>query len=243
MKIIHNIANRFDCVSTDSNLELPYSILVLDDFLPKDLALAMSNECDMIPTQYWKQFTRNGSQMDECTNLEQTVHAYDFTNQIHSLTGMNWLTKITGIDGLIPDPYITGAGYSKISNGNSLKVHVDFNWNDHLKLHRALSLIVYLTPKWQDSYGGSLDFYDINKTRIVKSIPTAFNRAVIWQYHKRGFHGSAPVVNSTEKLTRKSFKLFFYTSNSTYLEDDLPHRSLYWYDENDQTPYDIRTHK
>ncbi|HUP43815.1 MAG TPA: 2OG-Fe(II) oxygenase, partial [Thermoanaerobaculia bacterium] len=39
-----------------------------------------------------------------------------------------FLEALTGIEGLIPDPYFGGAGPHQIEPGGFLKVHADFNW-------------------------------------------------------------------------------------------------------------------
>lgn len=246
MNLINHIVEKFSNYSELSSQfenNSPYPILVLDNFLPENLALALSKECDYIPEEHWSTFTRNQSYMQECTNLRVAPIAYEFTNQFQSCIGIEWLSNITNIKGLITDPCISGAGYSKIKTGESLKVHIDFNWNDKLKLHRTLNFIVYLTPEWNENYGGSLDFFDENNETLIQSIPTLFNRAVIWKYHKRGFHGCPTAVKCPPEMVRKSFRLFFYTSNSTYLNDDLPHRSYYWYNKDTKEPYDIKEKK
>jgi len=219
---------------------LPHQMVVLDDFLPVTMASKMFDESQSIPEEYWKTFTRRGSKMLECNNMSIAPAATEFINQIHSQEGMNWLCKVTGIDNLIPDPYLIGAGYSKIANGSSLKVHTDFNWNDKLKLHRSISLIIYLTPDWKEEYGGALNFYDYNNEYIVKTVPSLFNRIVIWKNHERCFHGCPEPVICPIDLSRTAFRLFFYVAESTV--NEKPHRSLYWYDRESNEPYDILNH-
>lgn len=221
----------------------PFPMIVMDNFLPQDLALDMAKECESIPDHYWTEFTRRGSHMKECIRLDIAPKAFEFVNQMHSALGMDWLTKVTGIKDLIPDPYLTGAAYSRSFRGDSLKVHTDFNWNDRLRLHRMLSFIVYLNPHWKEEWGGALDFYDFDNEKVIQHVPPIFNRAVIWRYHKRGFHGYPEPLTCPEGMSRNAFRLFFYISDAHYKEDDRPHRSLYWYDKELGEPYDIPTQK
>ncbi len=221
----------------------PYPMIALDNFLPTDVALSMEKECNTIPDQYWSEFTRRNSHMKECTNMDVSPAATEFVNQIHSQAGMNWLIKITGIKDLIPDPYITGAGYSRSYKGDCLKIHTDFNWNDTIKVHRMLSLIVYLNSDWKEEYGGHLQFNDFNNKEVIQRIPPLFNRAVIWRHHKRGFHGFPDPLTCPDSMTRNTFRLFFYVSNAQHDPNDRPHRSLYWFDDTLGEPYDIPTHK
>lgn len=221
----------------------PYPMIVLDNFLPKEIALSMEQECNAIPEKYWSEFTRRNSYMQECVNLDVAPEATQFVSQMHSQQIMTWLTKMTGIKDLIPDPYLVGAGYSKSFRGNTLKMHTDFNWNDKMKVHRMLSLIVYLNSDWQEEWGGHLQFNDFDNKTPVQRIAPLFNRAIIWRHHKRGFHGFPEPLQCPDNMSRKTFRLFFYVSNATYNDDDRPHRSLYWFDDELGEPYDIPTHK
>ena len=137
--------------------------------------------------------------------------------------------------------YLTGAGYSRSYHGDTLKTHTDFNWNERLKLHRALSFIIYLSSDWKEEYNGALEFKDFNNERTVTKVTTLFNRCLIWKYNKRGFHGFETPIDCPEHMSRNSLRLFFYTSNSTHNQDDLPHRSLYWFDPITKEPYDIKS--
>ena len=237
-----NIFDHFNVskLNNEFTSTVPHQMVVLDNFLPEVLVAKMFDESQTIPEQYWKTFTRRGSKMLECNNMTVSPAATEFINQLHSQEGMAWLSSVTGIENLIPDPYLVGAGYSKITNGSSLKVHTDFNWNDTLKLHRVISLVLYLTPNWKEEYGGTLNFYDYNNEHIVKSVPSLYNRAIIWKNHERCFHGCPEPVTCPPELSRNAFRLFFYVANTTG-EKVSPHRSLYWYDRELNKPYDVLT--
>ena len=246
MHIIQHLRKNFHDFQTLNNRFVgtpPFPMIVLDNFLPEDFASSMATECESIPLQHWTEFTRKGSFMRECKRLEHAPIALDFVNQMHSSLGMEWMTSITGIKDLIPDPYLTGAGYSRSFRGDSLQLHSDFNWNDQIKVHRMLSFIIYLNPNWQEEWGGALEFTDFNKEKVIQSVPPLFNRAIIWRYHKRGFHGYPNPLTCPENMSRNTFRLFYYYSDAKHKDDDRPHRSLYWYDKDLNEPYDIPTHR
>lgn len=221
----------------------PFPMIVLDNFLPKDTALNLEKEADSIPDIYWNDFTRRGSYMRECNQMQFAPEAQNFVSQMHSSLGMEWLTSLTGIKDLLPDPYLTGAAYSKSYSGDCLKMHTDFNWNDKLKLHRMLSVIIYLNSHWEKEWGGELKFNDFYNDKTVQSVEPLFNRAIIWRYHKRGFHGFPEPLRCPSGESRKTFRLFFYVSEANPKADDRPHRSLYWYDKELEEPYDIPTQR
>lgn len=244
MEIINHLRDNFNNVEKLNNNFVgtpPFPMIVLDNFLPTNFILKLNEECVSIPNQYWSEFTRKGSYMKECKQMQVAPVAFNFVNEMHSALGMEWLTQVTGIKDLIPDPYLIGAGYSRSWNGDSLQLHTDFNWNDQLKLHRILSFIIYLNPNWKEEWGGALEFTDFNREKTIQKIPSIFNRAIIWRYHKRGFHGYPEPINCPKDQSRNTFRLFFYYSDARYKEDDRPHRSLYWFDKDLQEPYDIST--
>ena len=66
---------------------------------------------------------------------------------------LDFLEGITGIRGLIPDPYFTGGGLHQIRKGGRLGMHTDFRINEKLKLQRRLNVIVYLNDDWSPEWG------------------------------------------------------------------------------------------
>jgi Rps23 Pro-64 3,4-dihydroxylase Tpa1-like proline 4-hydroxylase len=227
--------------ATEFNLSKPIPMGVIDEFLPKSIALSMHEESQIIPQEHWKTFTRNGSHMMELNKMELTPVAFNTLNYLHSSKFLELLSKYTGITGLIPDPHLVGAGYSKSFNGDILNVHTDFNWNEQLQLHRALTLTIYLTPDWNEAWNGALDFYDSKKENIVTTVDSLFNRCLIWKYDRFGYHGYSNPIECPDDKNRTTFRAFYYTSNSTHLPDDPPHRSLYWVDKITNMPCDKRT--
>jgi hypothetical protein len=227
----------------DFKLGKPLPMAVIDNFLPAKVALELFEESNSIPSDYWTKFTRNGSHMKESKHLSVAPHAFNLVSYLHSSYALKSLEEVTGIRGIIPDPHLIGAGYSKSGNGDTLQIHNDFNWNEELQLHRALSLILYISPDWQTSWGGALDFYDDKRENIIRSVDCIFNRCLIWEYNKFGFHGYETPISCPPNEFRTTFRVFYYTSNSTHKTDDPPHRSQYWFDPTTGKPYDIRDHK
>jgi len=215
-----------------------YSLLEIKNFLPLEVVRDLAEELDNIPLEDCKHFTRRGSQMYEHNKLDETPVADAVVHALHSSTFLNWLQKVTGSIDLIPDPHLIGAGYAKSFRGDSLKVHTDFNWNDDLRLHRKVNAIVYLNEDWKEEYGGHLEFWDTeNKNMLSKIKPDAGN-LLIWSYHNLAYHGYPEPMNCPENNPRKNLRLFYYVSNAKPDDKHPPHRSLYWFDDKTNTPYD-----
>ena len=244
MDIVKKLKSNYNIkhLNNQFTAALPAPMIVLDDFLPCDIAKKLSAEIDSIDKDLCKKFTRNNSYMEECNDLSLMVEGCKVIGELHSQTFMAWLNQLTGIDNLIPDPYLVGAGYSRSFNGDSLKNHVDFNWNDTIKLYRAVTLIVYLTEEWRDEWGGNLEFSNFNQKETINTINIKWNRAVIWKHHENCFHGYPNPIKCPENVSRKTLRLFYYISKQTPTDENPAHRSLYWYDSDNQKPIDNILH-
>jgi hypothetical protein len=219
----------------------PVPWLAFDDFLPADLLHTIQDEIDMIPQHLWSTFTRAGSRMKECNNLKFAPIIRDLTLNFNSHEFVSWLERMTGIAKIIPDPHLIGAGLMRCYKGDSLKLHTDFNWNEQLQLNRCLSLILYVSREWKEDWEGSLEFWNFDKTQCLHRVQPKPNRLLIWNYDEKLIHGHPTPINCPDHVSRDGLRMFYFHSNAAPLSP--PHRSLYWFDEKDNKPYDLRENK
>ena len=86
MQIIKHLKKNFGNFQELNNKFVgtpPYPMVTLENFLPQDFALKMSEECQSIPDQHWTEFTRKGSYMKECKKLEHAPVAYHLFYTVH----------------------------------------------------------------------------------------------------------------------------------------------------------------
>lgn len=214
----------------------PVPWIFFDNFLPTPVLKKVQKEVNNIPQHLWSNFTRNGSMMMECNNLKFSPFIRELVMNLNSSEFLLWLESITGIKRLIPDPHLIGAGMMRCGTGHSLQLHTDFNWNEQLHLNRALSLILYISKDWQESWGGGLEFWNFEKTKCLHTISPNPNRLLIWNYDERLIHGHPTPINCPEDEFRDGLRLFYFTSNA--VPASPPHRSLYWFNEQTKTAYD-----
>lgn len=128
---------------------------------------------------------------------------------------LDWLGRVTGIDGLLYDPWYLGGGTHENRQHAGLTPHIDFNFHPLERWQRRLNLIVYLNPEWQREWGGALDLYLDPKidTAPAHSVVPVFNRCVIFETHGHSWHGFDNIRLPPERaeLGRKSIALYFYT--------------------------------
>ena len=93
---------------------------VIDNFLDEETCLELYEECISAPKGGWTVFTRAGSRMEEFNDLISCPIAHQVSYEImHSGEMLYDLEQLTGIEGLMPDPHLVGAGFSIFRNGTS----------------------------------------------------------------------------------------------------------------------------
>ncbi len=118
------------------------------------------------------------------------------------------IEQLTGIHGLQPDPDRWGAGLHVTEGGGHLTPHVDFAVHPlHPHLERRVSLIHFLTPQWQHSWGGAFLACDGTGTVAAEFYPQ-FNTSVIFCNSDSSIHGtSEQVAGSPERVTLACYYL------------------------------------
>lgn len=131
--------------------------------------------------------------------------------ELNSGLFITFLEKLTGIQGLIPDPYFAEGGYVMSRSGSFLDIHADFSHHDKLRLERRLNVLIYLNNEWKNEYEGALNLYD-KKLNLMKRIYPIANRVAIFSTSDNSFHGFPEAIKCPKNMTRKSINLYYYTS-------------------------------
>ncbi|MGF1543759.1 MAG: 2OG-Fe(II) oxygenase [Parvularculaceae bacterium] len=125
---------------------------------------------------------------------------------------VRFLENLTGLKGLIPDPYFLGAGFHEVRQGGNLSVHADFNHHQRMDLERRLNVLIYLNEDWRPDYGGQLELWDREMKTAVRIIDPVFNRAVVFTTTSESWHGNPRPVAHPDGVSRRSIALYYYTA-------------------------------
>ena len=136
------------------------------------------------------------------------------------------MSEMMAIPGLIADPALNGGGIHETNSGGHLDVHVDFNYNEELKLYRRVNILIYFNKDWRAEYGGYLDLWDKNVENCLGVFAPAFNSAVGFATSEISWHGVTPVTCPVEKM-RKSFAVYYYTKEPPPDWDGIKHSTLF----------------
>ena len=137
---------------------------------------------------------------------------------------LQFLEGLTGIEGLLPDPYFAGGGYHEITRGGRLGVHADFRINEKLHVQRRLNMLIYLNRDWDEAWGGQLELWSRDMKTCVQRVSPLVNRCVVFNTEADTWHGHPDPLQTPDNVTRKSIALYYYTA-SKQIYQETPHRS------------------
>ena len=191
----------------------PYPHVVMDNFFPVEVlerVLAHFPSPDQLKWQVFNNDYEKKLAFRQAEALATPVR--EFLYFMNSYPVLQFLEKLTGISGLIPDPSYTGGGCHQIQPGGKLQVHVDFNKLQPVNLDRRLNLLVYLNKNWAEEYGGNFELWDAEGKTSVKKVAPLFNRCVVFSTTDTSYHGHPHPLTCPDGWTRKSIALYYYTN-------------------------------
>lgn len=206
---IDALAARRDELARQFRLAQPFPHVVLSDFLSLDPA-----ETARFPDASWPHWKRLRDyyqhQKTSCSDLDAIPEPWcDVIRELSSPTFLRLLEEITGLEKLLPDPYLEGGGLHMSGPGGHLEPHTDFHVYAALGLYRRVNLLLYLNSGWREDSGGDLALYGDDATSPVVEVSPAFGTCVIFETDDRSVHGVQPVAADS---WRKSIALYYYTS-------------------------------
>lgn len=207
-----SFAQRADALAAQYTNARPFPHIVLDNFLPPEMADFCSREFparQALHTQYagWQENLKFEYKPELlCPALRGVFYAFN------SAPFIRFLEHLTGIKGLLPDPYFAGAGFHEVANGGHLNIHADFNHHTDLDLERRINVLIYLNHDWHEEYGGCLELWNQAMTQCEQRVLPSFNRCVVFNTSSTSFHGNPEPVNHPAGISRRSIALYYYTA-------------------------------
>ena len=210
----------------------PFPHIYIDNFLDENLVKQAS---DAFPKGGDFDFYKYENPLEKKLAFDQVnklpAPISDILVAMNSAVFLRFLEDLTGIDGLIPDPYYRGGGIHRIEKGGKLDVHIDFNKHLKLKLDRRLNVILYLNDDWKPEYGGNLEIWKGHQDEtghvleecVTKILPV-LNRLAIFSTSEKSYHGHPDALTCPDDRCRQSIATYYY-SNGRPAEEDVPAHS------------------
>lgn len=219
----------------------PFPHVVIDDFLPTEVAETCEHDFPAKDGFDWDLYTDGGRTLKLATSNEAIMppRIRQIVGQFNSVAMIEFLEKLTGIPGLIPDPHLVGGGLHRIEQGGFLEIHADFNQHGLLKLDRRLNLLLYLNPGWKEEWGGHLELWDQSMKVCQRRISPLFNRCVIFSTTDTSFHGHPKPLECPPDIARRSLAFYYYSNGRPESERSDPHSTLYQTGKYDEAGEDL----
>ncbi len=190
----------------------PYHHGCIDNFLPEEVLNKVLQDLETLP-EAEEGYSRAQENLKFSYIPERLPHyTKNLFYAFNSRPFILFLEQMTGIKGLIPDPYFMGAGIHKTLNGGHLDIHADFNLHGPMQVERRLNVLIYLNHDWKEEYGGCFEVWDKAMTQKMASFVPTYNRMVCFSTGSDTFHGNPEPVNHPNGEARQSIALYYYTA-------------------------------
>ncbi|MEM9422131.1 MAG: 2OG-Fe(II) oxygenase [Pseudomonadota bacterium] len=203
----------------------PFPHASFDNFLPSEILDRVLEELEELPAAE-RSFNRDQERFKASYNPERLQpYTRALFHSLNSPAFLLFLEKMSGIPGLISDPYFIGGGIHVVGNGGHLDIHADFNQHNKLKIERRLNVLIYLNKDWREEYGGSFELWNEGMREKTASFVPTFNRMCCFSTTSDSWHGNPDPVKHPDGEPRRSIALYYYTA--TWTDEKKEHTTLF----------------
>ena len=211
---INVIAERFESAHPDYASARPFPHTVMDDLFDIEVLRKIESEfpsAEQMAGRFDGEIQGGKFTESDWSKFGPVTQA--FVSACNSGPFLNALSNLTGIAGLISDPYLAGGGQHQTVRGGRLKVHSDFNVHPFLNLTRQLNMIVYLNESWDEAWGGGLELWNQDMSEAVTTIPPHLGQVAIFTCSDISFHGLPDPIVCPEGTYRRSLAFYYFTAD------------------------------
>jgi len=197
-KIFQKISSCKASLQRDFFSEDKIHAFIVDDLLSEaeaqEIYNAFPTKEEMVPATSLRGHKYVAAQMDLYNPiLEEIIYAFQ-DRRILSLIG-----EITKIAPLLADESLYAGGISLMDQGSFLNPHLDNSHDKDRQNYRVLNVLYYVTPNWEQAYGGNLELWDHGLKKQQRTIWSKFNRLVVMVTNKTSLHSVSPVLANGQR--------------------------------------------
>ncbi len=190
----------------------------LDNLLPKELAASIFKEFPSVEKtvlrKSLKEYKYVAYQMDKYSPiLEEVLYAFQDKKVVQLIE------EICGLTAIFPDEFLYAGGLSMMPKDKFLNPHLDNSHDKDRKHWRVLNILYYVTPNWEDSFGGNLELWPKGLENSPVTITSKFNRLVVMTTHQKSWHSVNKVLVDKARCCVSNY----YFSEKPVLDTDTFH--------------------
>jgi len=193
----------------------PYPHAVIDDFADPEALSRVVAEFEQTQ-QGWDHYYHYNERKVALTKFDEFgPRVKELVEALHSPRFLSIVEQLTGLEQLLPDWELDGAGLHKSPPGGFLNLHTDFlSHPSQPTWIRQINLLLYLNPTWSDEWGGALELWNADTSRCGARIDPIFNRCVIFHTTDTSYHGHPKPLACPPDVERRSLALYYYQESN-----------------------------
>jgi hypothetical protein len=191
----------------------PFPHAVFDDVLFHDVFARAVEEFPAIDDELWKGYLHvNETKYSNTQPDTWRPTLRGVADELCSPRFVQFLTDLTGIAGLIPDPGMDGGGLHQTLRGGHLNIHADFTaHHTNPTWARRVNILLYLNDEWRAEWGGQLELWERTMSRCEGKVTPAGNRMLVFTTSLDSFHGHPDGLTCPPDVARRSLALYYFT--------------------------------
>lgn len=210
--------NKDICKTAYSQSKEGIGHFYIDDLLPTEITKKIYKSFPKSSEMVLKKSIREDKYIAAQMNLynpilEEIIFAFQ-DSRIIKLIG-----EICNINDLFADENLYAGGISMMGNQQFLNPHLDNSHDKDRERWRVLNLLFYVTPNWEENYGGNLEIWPNGLQEKQITIHSKFNRLAVMATHNHSLHSVSPVVHDGFRCCVSNY----YFSNNPLLQTDTFH--------------------
>jgi hypothetical protein len=192
----------------------PFHHIVIDNFLPKDIANQVAEEFPDADSDFWYEYSNPLEIKKACSDWNKfSPTIYSVFMELFS----KYLTeKLSFISSTIltADVGLHGGGLHCHKAGGKLNTHLDYSLHPKIHKQRKLNIIIYVTKNWDTNWNGALGLWQNNPEtdqpgKLFHKIDCVFNRAIIFDTTQMSWHGLPDPVTCPDNVSRNSLAAYY----------------------------------
>ena len=204
----------------------PFPHVVLDDVLRPEAFAQAAAEFPGIGDPFWKGYLHvNETKYANTSPDSWGPTLQEVAREFVSPEFVAYLSRLTGIEDLMPDWSMDGGGLHQTLRGGHLNIHADFSTHHtHEDWARRVNILLYLNTEWDENWGGQLELWDRDMSQVQGRVTPRGNRMLVFTTSDISFHGHPDPLVCPPDQARRSMALYYFTKEAAPVRRSTDYR-------------------